>query len=67
MPEDIPLTTPVAGITVATAGSPLVHVPPMVASSSVTVSPTHTCVGPLIGPGAAITVTVVVAAQPPEV
>lgn len=67
VPEAIPLTTPVPGTTDATEGLLLVQIPPMVGSVSVILSPTHTCVGPLIGPGAAITVTVVVAAQPPAV
>jgi hypothetical protein len=67
VPEDIPVTIPLDAPTLASEGSPLVHMPPGNASLSVTDAPTHTFVGPVMATGAAITVTVVVVAQPPTV
>lgn len=63
----MPVTTPVPD-TSATAGDPLLQMPPDVASVSVIVLPTHT-VG-LTGempPGAVFTVTTVVAEHPAAV
>ena len=62
MPETTPPTT------VAIAGSPLLHIPPVVASVNVTVLPTQTDgLGGNIPPGAVFTVTTVVAKHPPAV
>jgi hypothetical protein len=65
VPPATPLTTPVPLI-VATAVLLLVQPPPPGASLSVIVSPWHTDDGPVIIPGVALTVTVVVAVQPKE-
>ena len=65
MPDDMPVTTPPEAVTVASAGSPLVQVPPVDASLSVTAAPTHTPGGPVMATGAAITITVVLVVQPP--
>ena len=55
----MPVTTPVVAFTVAMVGVPLLHDPPLVASVTVIVCPTHTLAGPLIAVGTACTVTVV--------
>lgn len=63
-PAPIPVTTPVAGSTVALVGAVLVHVPPAALLVSVMVAPTQTDDGPAIGEGVAVTVTTFVAMQP---
>jgi hypothetical protein len=68
VPAEIPVTTP-ALVTVATVGSLLTHVPPVV-GDKVVVSPTQTLAGPVIlTAGAAFTVTAGVGAdvQPVDV
>ena len=49
--EDMPVTTPVDGFTVATLVVPLLHEPPLVASPSVIVVPGQTLVEPVIAAG----------------
>lgn len=68
LPAATPLTTPVAGLTVAKAALLLLQVPPLTASVNVMVEPAHTDDGPLIAPavGAAVIVTVVVAVAVPQ-
>jgi hypothetical protein len=64
----MPVTTPVAGSTVATPVALLLHVPPDDASVSVVVIPIHTVLLPPMDTGAATTVTATLApaAQPVE-
>lgn len=59
-----PVTMPPDKVTDATAVLLLLHVPPPGISLSVTVAPEHTVDGPLIAPGAGLTVTSTVAVQP---
>ena len=59
VPGDTPVTTP-PPLTVAIPVAPLLHVPPIVASLSVVVSPTHIVKVPLIGSGNGFTTIVVV-------
>ena len=66
VPEATPVTTPV-GDTVATAGFPLLQVPPGEASDKFIVEPTQTFERPVIGAGDAVTFTVVEVEQPPTV
>jgi hypothetical protein len=63
VPMARPLTVPV-GVTGATDGLLLLHVPPGVASLSVVIPPTHTAGSPVMGFGAAITLMIVVTLQP---
>ena len=67
MPVATPVTTPVAGSTVATAGKLLIHVPPAVASVKVTLPVAHTDVGPDIMAGSGLTVTTMLLRQPPAI
>ena len=60
----MPVTTPVTISTYAIDGSPLVHVPPAIASLSVVVSPTHKFSVPVIPGGGGFTVIPVVERQP---
>ncbi len=64
VPVDIPVTIPVEEPTVPTAPVLLVHEPPGVLFDKEIEEPTHTLVGPTMGPAADITVIVIVAAQP---
>jgi hypothetical protein len=48
VPAANPATVPDAGLIVATAVLPLVQVPPVVASLSVTLLPTHSAKGPVM-------------------
>ena len=64
VPADTPVTTPLVNPTVATAGSPLVQRPVGVGSDTVIVPPTHITVGPVIGAGDGLTVTVVNTVRP---
>jgi len=68
VPEVIPLTTPVAE-TVAMPVALLLHDPPVTASASVLVAPSHIDTGDdgVMEVGELTTVTVVVAEQLPEV
>ena len=63
VPATIPVTTPVAD-TVATAGTPLLHTPPMTLWVRVVVALRHTDGMPEIGAGMALTVSGRVAVQP---
>jgi len=63
VPGDNPLTTP-AELMVATEGLVLDHIPPSVASVSVTNIPTHTVVGPTIIAGSGLTVYIAVTVPP---
>lgn len=67
MPAATPVTMPVDDPTVAVPVAPEDHVPPLVASASVSVLPTHTPPAPVIaaGMGYAVTVVVVLVAQLP--
>ena len=56
-----PDKTPVAGLIAATPGKLLVQVPPAGAQTSVPGMPKQSADGPVIGVGAAVTVTVKVA------
>jgi hypothetical protein len=58
------LTTPELTPIVATLVVLLLHVPPVVASCTVTVEPGHIGVFPVIAAGSAITVTVAVVRHP---
>lgn len=61
VPAVTPVTTPVEGLTVATAGVALLQVPPGVALLNVVVALTHTLVVPEIAAGNGLTVAFVVA------
>jgi hypothetical protein len=63
VPAETPVATPVA-LTVATPVETLVQVPPGTASLRDVENVLHTCKVPEIGPGAVLTVTVAVDAQP---
>ena len=61
----MPVTTPVPDPIDAISALLLVHIPPGVASVSVIAVPTHTTVvGPVMGDGSAVTVTVFVTLHP---
>ena len=64
VPDDTPVTTPVAPTTVATLVVPLVHVPPVVPSVNVIVAPAQNAVEAGIVDGVVLTVTTAVAVQP---
>ena len=64
VPDDTPVTTPVAPTTVATPVDPLDHVPPVVPSVNVIVDPTQNAVEAGIVDGVVLTVTIAVAVQP---
>jgi hypothetical protein len=64
VPVVTPVTIPVNDPIVATDVVLLAHVPPIEASVSVIVAPTHTAPGPLIGTGSGLTVTITVLTQP---
>lgn len=64
VPVVAPVTTPDAEPTGAIAVLLLLHAPPVVASVSVIVAPTHTLLLPVIAAGEVLTVTVAVVAQP---
>ena len=64
VPADTPVTVPVP-LTEAMPPLPLVHAPPPVASLRVMVANIHTLEGPLMAAGVGLTVTILVAAQPP--
>jgi hypothetical protein len=64
VPADIPVTVPLPSI-VATAGVPLLQVPPVTALVSISEEPAHTTGAEgLMAEGVVSTVTVLVAAQP---
>lgn len=65
VPEDLGISTPETGFIVAVVVLPLLQVPPVLVEDMVTAVPTHTLDGPEIDDGGGITVTVVVAGQPP--
>ena len=65
VPSDAPVTNPEAEPTGATDGLILLHVPPVVPSVKVLVSPTQTPEVPEMGNGTGLTVTGIVALQPP--
>lgn len=62
-PGVTPVTRPVL-LTVATAGVPLLHVPPEVASLNGVVSPTQTVALPVMADGLGFTVTITDVEQP---
>jgi hypothetical protein len=64
VPAAIPLTTPV-GNTVASNGSPLLQLPPVLPSLNVVVNPGHTLITPVITDGNGFTVIGQTALQPP--
>jgi hypothetical protein len=64
-PADTPLTTPLSEPAVATAVLLLLHSPPVMPSVYNTAALEHTVAGPLMGVGVAVTLMVVVVAQPP--
>lgn len=64
VPAVTPVIAPVAASAVATEGVLLPHVPPGVASVSVTVEPGHTCKLPPIADGSGSTVRIAVLMQP---
>ena len=66
LPEDTPVTTPVADVIVATEVLLLVQLPLPARLFSVVVPPTHTDVVPVIGPRG-FTVRNIVAGQPEPV
>ena len=56
-----PATTPVVGLTVATPGVPLLHVPPILPSElRLMLDPVHTVVGPVIRPATGVGLIVTV-------
>jgi hypothetical protein len=57
---------PVELTTIAIAALLLLHTPPVIASVSSVASPTHTSVTPLIAGGVALTVTIAVTEQVPN-
>jgi len=63
-PADTPVTNPVVEPIVAIAEGLMVHVPPVAASDSVVVAPTHTPVAPVIG-DMGLTLNVLVTWHPP--
>ena len=65
VPADTPITRPVDEPIVATGVMLLLQVPPVVASLSKVVAPTHTLAVPVIAGGPEVTVTVVVDIQLP--
>jgi hypothetical protein len=65
VPTVIPVTIPEREPMVATAVVPEVQLPPTAASDKVIVLPTHTVEGPRMAVGEELTVSVVVAMQPP--
>jgi hypothetical protein len=67
VPGAIPVTTPVAGFTVAIDEDKVDQVPPAGVVLSVVLAPTHTLVGPVMAAGVVCTVSVVVAKQTPTV
>lgn len=64
VPAATPVNTPLVEPIVPTAILLLLQLPPVIPSINVIVLPEHTVVGPVIGPGAGFTVTVVVTKQP---
>lgn len=66
MPAATPVTIPVVA-PMLTDRYELLHVPPVLASASVTALSIHTDAGPVIGVGASATVTIMVEAHPVEV
>jgi hypothetical protein len=64
VPAAIPFTTPVVLFTVPTAVLELLQVPPVAAIARVVVVPVHTVALPVIGAGAALTVSTRVTLQP---
>ena len=62
-PADVPITSPVDELTVATAGLLLVHRPPGMVELNKLIDPTQSSVEPLITPalGDAVTVTTILA------
>jgi hypothetical protein len=67
VPDVAPLATPVPNTIVATKELLLLHVPPKTALLMVVDKPTQVVVAPMIPEGAGLTVTALVAAQPPGI
>ncbi len=66
VPEATPIAVPVENPIVATEGVLLVHTPPVVASVSVVVKPTHTEVVPAIAAGLGLMVTTTLPCGPQQ-
>ena len=64
VPSATPFTIPVAGTTVASVTSPLLQVPPVLASVSAVVAPTHSPEAPVMLSGKGSTVNTDVVIQP---
>jgi hypothetical protein len=64
VPGFIPVTMPVVNPVVAMEVAPLVQAPPETASLSIIKEPIQTLAAPDMGPGAGLTVTVIVVIQP---
>jgi hypothetical protein len=64
VPAETPYTIPVVGFTVAIVVGAIDHVPPAGVLPNAVVFPTQTSRVPVIGVGAVVTVTIVVAIQP---
>jgi hypothetical protein len=64
VPEETPSTEPSEGLTIATEGLLLDHVPPVVPSERVVDAPVHTVAVPIIVDGSGLTVTTTVLLQP---
>ena len=64
VPGVTPVTTPLPGTMVATRGSPLLQVPPALASLKFVVAPTQTELLPVIAAGSGFTVSVADVAHP---
>jgi hypothetical protein len=64
VPGMLAVTTPDDEFILPIGGTLLLHVPPPVASVSVTVPPTHALSGPLIGAGSGLTVKTIERKQP---
>jgi len=67
MPGAIPVTTPLVEFTIAVAVLPLAHTPPGVALDKVVLNVGHTDAIPVTAAGAGLTVTILVAMQPPGI
>jgi hypothetical protein len=67
VPTELPVTTPLAEPTLATAGILLIHVPDDGDALNVLAEPVQIVSKPLIAPGDELTLTVVATKQPPAI
>lgn len=65
VPAVIPVTAPLVEFTVAIAVLPLVHMPPGVLLLNVVADASHTSGVPVMAPGVAFTLTVIITGQMP--